>query len=219
MSEKEKDKTKKKKKKEKAVIDNKEEKDAAEKVAETGKKKKRVKLRVSIRVFFTLLIIAEIIVGIAIALLILSELSKLLPVSIRVHPAIILLSLSAIVGIISASYINQRIFSPIRKISRSMAQVADGDFSVRLETESRITEIQEIYNSFNLMARELSANETIGSDFVSNVSHEFKTPINAIEGYATLLQNEDDASPELRAQYTEKILYSTRSSGEASSSF
>ena len=210
MSEKEKDKSKKKKIKDKAVKYNKEEKNAAEDGAESAKKEKRVKLRVSIRVFFTLLIIAEIIVGIAIALLILSELSKLLPVSIRLHPAIILLSLSAIVGIISASYINQRIFSPIRKISQSMAKVADGDFSVRLETESRITEIQEIYNSFNLMARELSANETIGSDFVSNVSHEFKTPINAIEGYATLLQNEDDASPELRAQYTEKILYSTR---------
>ena len=169
-------------------------------------KKKHVKFRVSIRLFFTLLIIAEIILGIGIALLILNE---LLPVNIRVHPSILLLAFSAVVGIISASFINNKIFSPVLKISRSMSRVADGDFTVKLETESRIKEIQDIYSSFNLMVRELSATEMVGADFVSNVSHEFKTPINAIEGYTTLLQN-GDVTPELRAEYIEKIIYSTK---------
>lgn len=164
------------------------------------------KLRVSIRLFFTLLIIAEIILGVAIALLIISE---LLPASIRVHPAILLLAFSAIVGIISASYINNKIFSPVLKISRAMSKVSGGDFTVKLETESRIREIQDIYESFNLMVRELSATEMVGEDFISNVSHEFKTPINAIEGYTTLLQN-GDVTPEVRAEYIEKIIYSTK---------
>lgn len=172
-------------------------------------KKKHERLRVSIRLFFTLLIIAEIILGVAIALLILSELSELLPIHIRIHPAILLLAFSAIVGIISASYINRRIFSPIRKISRAMSEVSDGDFTVKLETESRIKEIQDIYESFNLMVRELAATEMVGADFISNVSHEFKTPINAIEGYTTLLQN-GDVPPELRAEYIDKIIYSTK---------
>lgn len=172
-------------------------------------KKKSGKIRYSIRLFFTMLIIAEIILGIGIALLILSELSELLPVEIRINPTVILLAFSAIVGIISASYINQRIFSPILKISRSMAKVADGDFTVKLETESRIKEIQDIYESFNLMVRELSATETVGSDFISNVSHEFKTPINAIEGYTTLLQN-GDVTPEQETEYIDKIIYSTK---------
>lgn len=173
------------------------------------KKRVKVKIRYSIRLFFTLLIIAEIVLGIGIALLILSELAELLPVEIRVNPTVILLAFSAIVGIISASYINQRIFSPILKISRSMAQVADGDFTVKLETESRIKEIQDIYESFNLMVRELAATEIVSSDFISNVSHEFKTPINAIEGYTTLLQN-GDVTPEQEAEYIEKIIYSTK---------
>ena len=43
-----------------------------------------------------------------------------------------------------------------------------------------------------------------------NVSHEFKTPINAIEGYATLLQAEEDSSPQDRRRYVEKILYNTQ---------
>lgn len=172
-------------------------------------KKKHERLRVSIRLFFTLLIIAEIILGVAIALLILSELSEPLPIHIRIHPALLLLAFSAVVGIISASYINRRIFSPIHKISRAMSEVSDGDFTVKLETESRIKEIQDIYESFNLMVRELAATEIVGADFISNVSHEFKTPINAIEGYTTLLQN-GDISSELRAEYIDKIIYSTK---------
>ncbi len=181
-----------------------------------GQGKKRAKLRVSIRLVFTLLIIAEILLGIGIALMILSELSSLLPISIRIHPALLLFALSTIIGSISASYINNKIFSPVLKISRAMTDVADGNLSVSLETESRISEIQDIYHSFNLMVRELSANEMVGEDFISNISHEFKTPINAIEGYATLLGSED-ISPEERADYSEKIIYSTkRLSGLAS---
>ena len=51
--------------------------------------------------------------------------------------------------------------------------------------------------------------ETMQTDFVSHVSHEFRTPLAAIEGYATLLQDEA-ASDEERAQYAERILLSTR---------
>ena len=48
------------------------------------------------------------------------------------------------------------------------------------------------------------------SDFVSNVSHEFKTPISAIEGYATLLQDDDMPISEEQEQYINKILFNTR---------
>ena len=77
-----------------------------------------------------------------------------------------------------------------------------------METSSRIREVRDTYDNFNLMTRELGATETVQTDFVSNVSHEFKTPINAIEGYATLLQS---AQPtEEQALYVEKILLNTR---------
>ena len=51
-----------------------------------------------------------------------------------------------------------------------------------METNSRIAEVGESYQSFNVMTKELRATEVLQMDFVSNVSHEFKTPINAIEG-------------------------------------
>lgn len=54
------------------------------------------------------------------------------------------------------------------------------------------------------MVSELNATETLQTDFISNVSHEFKTPINAIEGYASLLQ-EHQQSPEEQAEYIDKF--------------
>ena len=90
-----------------------------------------------------------------------------------------------------------------------MGKVADVDFSVRLQTKSSSKEIQEVYSGFNLMAHELTSTEILQSDFVSNVSHEFKTPINAIEGYTTLLQGCDNLDEE-HQQYVEKILFNTK---------
>lgn len=62
---------------------------------------------------------------------------------------------------------------------------------------------------FNKMVHEISNIETLRSDFVVNVSHEFKTPLATIDGYAMLLQD-DDLSPEERQHYIEKILDSSQ---------
>ena len=58
-----------------------------------------------------------------------------------------------------------------------------------LETNSRIAEVGESYQSFNVMTKELRATEVLQMDFVSDVSHEFKTPINAIEGYKMCIRD------------------------------
>jgi signal transduction histidine kinase len=80
---------------------------------------------------------------------------------------------------------------------------------LRLNENSKIKEIGELNRSFNAMTDDLGATEVLQSDFVSNVSHEIKTPLNAIEGYATLLQDSDSTEEE-RRRYTEKILFNTR---------
>ena len=59
------------------------------------------------------------------------------------------------------------------------------------------------------MTRELARTEILRNDFVENVSHEFKTPLAAIEGYVTLLQKKD-LTEEKRQEYTEKILNNTQ---------
>ena len=127
---------------------------------------------------------------------------------IEVPTLIWLIFFSVTIGLPASVVINIVLLQPVVKLGRAMQRVADGDFSIQLQTGSRIREIRAIYDSFNLMTRELQATETLQTDFVSNVSHEFKTPITAIEGYATLLQGTDD-NPQ-QAEYIQRILMNTQ---------
>lgn len=120
-----------------------------------------------------------------------------------------LLLFSIVLSTIITSITSKWILSPITKLSKAMNHVAAGDFSVRLKTNSNIAEISKTYGDFNVMAQELNATEMLQSDFVSNVSHEIKTPINAIEGYAMLLQ-EGQLPYEEQSEYVGKILVNTR---------
>lgn len=119
------------------------------------------------------------------------------------------LSVGLVLGVAITSNMAKWIFDPITRLGRAMQQVAEGDFSVRLDADHNFREIAEIYTNFNRMVGELGATEILQTDFVSNVSHEFKTPINAIEGYATLLQGADCSGPEEQASYIDKILLNT----------
>lgn len=115
---------------------------------------------------------------------------------------------SVVISTVITAIVGKWLLSPILKISRASNQVATGNFSIRLETDSRIEEVQQTYNNFNHMVQELGTIETLRSDFIANVSHEFKTPLNAIEGYATLLQDPSLTENE-EQEYVDKILFNT----------
>lgn len=99
--------------------------------------------------------------------------------------------------------------TPITRLNLAMRAVAEGDFTVRLSSPGFIREMRESFDNFNVMAHALGTTETLQTDFISNVSHEFKTPINAIEGYTMLLQD-DTQSDEEKQQCVDKILFNTR---------
>ena len=161
----------------------------------------------NIRVLFILVSIAEII-GTLLLSGLLSWLSKKIFNRVFEIPDILwLLFFGVIIGITVSIVINIILLRPVVKLSKAMKQVAAGDFGIRLAADSQIQEIRDSYESFNLMVQELENTETLQTDFVANVSHEFKTPINAIEGYATLLQGEGDASQQ---SYVERILLNTK---------
>ena len=80
---------------------------------------------------------------------------------------------------------------------------------MRLNVSDQVDEIRDTYENFNLMVRDLGSMETLRSDFISTVSHEFKTPIGAIDGYVTLLQDEGLTNEE-RREYVDKIIYNTK---------
>ena len=122
--------------------------------------------------------------------------------------ALLISAVALTLGLGFSFLMSRWIFDPIKNLSGAMERVADGDFDVRLDETSDSAEIQEVYSGFNLMVQELGTTEMLQRDFTSNVSHEFKTPIAAIEGYSTLLQGGDNLSPD-QQQYVDKILYNT----------
>ena len=85
-----------------------------------------------------------------------------------------------------------------------MSLVATGDFSIRMDEQQKVAEVQQLYKDFNVMVQELNSIETLRNDFVSSVSHEFKTPLATIQGYVQLLQAPNLSDEE--RQITENIL-------------
>ena len=125
-------------------------------------------------------------------------------------PTIVWMVLFSVVLGGGLSVVMSRFFlRPVTRLGQAMERVADGDFTVRLDNPGALGEMRESYAHFNTMTRALAATETLQSDFISNVSHEFKTPINAIEGYAMLMQDAGN-DPTLQREYADKILLSTR---------
>lgn len=166
------------------------------------------KIKLSLRTRMTLYVAAEQLICLLIALGLATLLSFLTDIDSLFLVFLLVLIFCLIIGAIVTIFFSKWFFDPIKKLRNAMGKVADGDFSVRLQTKSSSKEIQEVYSGFNLMAHELTSTEILQSDFVSNVSHEFKTPINAIEGYTTLLQGCDNLDEE-HQEYVEKILFNT----------
>lgn len=114
---------------------------------------------------------------------------------------------SIIIGTIITTFVGKSILQPIHDISRAASEVARGNFAVRVN-ESSGNEYGTLQRNFNKMAQELSGIETLRGDFISNVSHEFKTPLASIQGFAKLLQDES-LSMEDRREYTQIIIDET----------
>ena len=126
------------------------------------------------------------------------------------HVPILLLALvSLLLGTVIALYVGRLIVRPVQSISEAFDELSAGNFDVKVPEKEKLREIREMAQHFNAMTYDLSHIETLRSDFVANVSHEFKTPIAAIEGYATLLQNRS-LSQEKHDHYVEKILENSR---------
>ena len=163
--------------------------------------------RFSLRKRMTFMVAAEILVCVVLSYGLSTFLNNIFNIKIPILIELIVPSL--IIGSLVTAFMSKWFFDPIKELRHAMEKVADGDFTVRLETRSSSKEVREIYSGFNLMTSELNAIEILQTDFVSNVSHEFKTPINAIEGYSMLLQDNENLSEEQK-QYVDKIIFNTK---------
>lgn len=102
---------------------------------------------------------------------------------------------------------------PMRRLSRAMRAVAQGDFTVSVQPvhkRNKFDYMDLMFEDFNSMVHELSSIETMKDDFIANVSHEIKTPLAVIRGYASALQR-GKLSEEEQREYAATIASASES--------
>lgn len=100
---------------------------------------------------------------------------------------------------------------PVKIITDATEKFMKGDFSVRISPMQGAGSegFNQIIIAINSMAQELSGIETLRTDFVSNVSHEMKTPLSVMQNYGTLLQGAE-LSQEKRIEYAKGVTDASR---------
>ena len=156
-------------------------------------------------VVFAILLLAVVVSGLVLVLLLRSGALSVLRIDAGGKYAFI--SMMAVVSISLGavfSYIFGRLFmQPVNEVINAMNRLASGDFKTRIRFHTALRRhptVEELTDSFNTMAEELEGTEMLRSDFINNFSHEFKTPIVSIAGFAKLLRY-GDLAPEERDEY------------------
>lgn len=126
-----------------------------------------------------------------------------------------LLVISLFTAIILTAIAGNYTLRPIKKFVEATKEIAAGNFSVRVETRGP-DEFNRLATSFNEMARELGSIETLRDDFISDISHEYKTPIVSIRGFAKLVKK-GNLTKEQQDEYLDIIISESTRLSELSS--
>lgn len=111
-------------------------------------------------------------------------------------------------AIVVSYFVAQNVSRPLKKMSKAARSFGRGDFSIRVD-EDRDDEIGELAHSFNQMSSSLERLEELRSTFIANVSHELKTPMTTIAGFADGILD-GTIPPERQNEYLEIISNDTK---------
>lgn len=114
------------------------------------------------------------------------------------------LFISTIIGSTLSLVFSRHSVQKIDRLVRGLSEVGHGNFDFRLES-NRNNHVDAVTENFNKMAQELSSIEVMRDNFVTNFSHEFKTPIVSIQGFARLLKD-NNINDEQRSEYLDIII-------------
>lgn len=116
--------------------------------------------------------------------------------------------ISILIGTILTLFMGHLPLRPINTLIQAIHAVSEGDFQTKIYLEHP-HEFKELSHCFNQMTEELSGIEMLRSDFINNFSHEFKTPISSILGFAKLLKK-GNLTPEEQQEYLDIIIEESR---------
>ena len=123
------------------------------------------------------------------------------------HIILIMAVSSVLLGTVITALGGRFPLKPVNRVIDAMNRLAQGDFKTRLHFQGRLGKnatVRELTDSFNTMAAELEKTEMLRSDFINNFSHEFKTPIVSIAGFAGLLKH-GNLTEEQKQEYVDVI--------------
>lgn len=157
---------------------------------------------------FCVLLVAILLAWVVIILLIRFHVFEGVSDEIRMSNIVIVMSVTSLVMGAGIAMIAGKIpLTPVNQLIDALNSLAAGNFKTRLSYKRPLANhptILEATESFNKLAKELENTEMLRSDFINNFSHEFKTPIVSIAGFAKLLQK-GDLTEEQRSQYLNAI--------------
>ena len=172
-------------------------------------KTSRTSLTIVLSVFVFIIIFSAIaLTALGLWLLTLAGVTVDMDGDLQLGQVILFMSLiSLVIGAVIAFFGSRIPLKPVNELINKMNRLAAGDFKTRLKfgkTMSSYSAVKELTTSFNTMAEELENTELLRSDFINAFSHEFKTPIVSIIGFANLLETGNLNEVE-RTQYAHAI--------------
>lgn len=153
---------------------------------------------------FIIMLLAAVLAGVMIAILVGFDLLPEVPYPALVWSIAALIVCTAI-GTGLSALLGRWFLRPVNQLIKATRSVGKGDFSVRVDENGVKSELADLMKSFNKMAEELGSLELFRRDFINTFSHEFKTPIVSIRGFARQLRHAD-LTDEQRREYTDIII-------------
>ena len=124
------------------------------------------------------------------------------------NSAILILGCVFLTGSIVFLVIADIIVKPLTRLTNAIKELSNGDYNVRVDNVGQ-DEISKLNQGFNQMARQLAKQDETRQKFISDISHEFQTPLTSIQGFANILK-EEDLPKEQRVKYANIILYNSK---------
>lgn len=124
------------------------------------------------------------------------------------NSAILILGCVFLTGSIVFLVIADIIVKPLTRLTNAIKELSNGNYNVRVDNVGQ-DEISKLNQGFNQMAWQLAKQDETRQKFISDISHEFQTPLTSIQGFANILK-EEDLPKEQRVKYANIILYNSK---------
>jgi signal transduction histidine kinase len=191
------------------------------KLSENKIDKKHRRIRISLRIHFALMAIATLCFSCIISYIVVKSGVKLFyNGDVTIQVAILMCFLACIMTMVLGGILlwigTAHFIRPIIEISNAVKKISEGDFTVKIKRNEKLrgnynysNEIDELAENFNKMSAELNGMDYMRKDFMSNVSHEVKTPVASITGFTEILMDgglsEEEEKEYLGYVYNESV--------------